>query len=50
MFTGLVEELGRLVEVSHNGVDAELRIACAYRDYVLGESIAVNGICLNVTR
>ena len=50
MFTGLVEELGRLVEVKHKGVDAELRIACAYRDYVLGESIAVNGICLSVTR
>jgi riboflavin synthase len=50
MFTGLVEELGRLVDVQHKGVDAELRIACGYRDYVLGESIAVNGVCLSVTR
>ena len=50
MFTGLVEELGRLEEVTLRGVDAELRIACPFRNYVLGESIAVNGVCLSVTR
>ena len=50
MFTGLVEELGTLTKLNRRGLDAELEIACAYRDYVLGESIAVNGVCLSVTK
>lgn len=50
MFTGLVEELGTLLDLTRRGPDAEVRIGCGYRDYVLGESIAVNGICLSVTK
>ncbi len=50
MFTGLVEELGTLAKLSRRGLDAELEISCPYRDYVLGESIAVNGVCLSVTK
>ena len=48
MFTGIVEELGAVVER-----DAErLRIGCAtvLDDVVLGASIAVNGCCLTVIR
>lgn len=50
MFTGLIEELGTLARLTRRGVDAEIEIRCALRDYVLGESIAVNGVCLSVTR
>lgn len=50
MFTGLVEELGTLTRMTRRGADAELEVRCAFRDYVLGESIAVNGVCLSVTR
>ena len=50
MFTGLVEELGTLVKLTRRGLDAEVEVSCAFRDYVLGESIAVNGVCLSVTK
>lgn len=50
MFTGIVEEIGTVREVRRTGTDASLLVHCAYRDYVLGESIAVSGCCLSVTR
>jgi riboflavin synthase len=50
VFTGLVEQIGTLVKITRRGLDAELEVACPFRDYVLGESIAVNGVCLSVTR
>lgn len=51
MFTGIVEEIGTVQKISHGKNSAELTI-CA--DTVLegtqiGDSIAVNGICLTVT-
>ena len=47
MFTGIVEEVGRIKSIG-NGV---LSIAAAkvLTDVCLGDSIAVNGICLTVT-
>jgi riboflavin synthase len=50
MFTGIVEELGRVAAVTPNRGALRLRIAC---DVVLGDaergsSIAVNGCCLTV--
>lgn len=50
MFTGIIEELGTVTEIARRGDDATLAVRCGYRDYVLGESIAVNGCCLSVTR
>lgn len=50
MFTGIIEELGSVRALSRRGDDATIELACGYRDYVLGESIAVNGCCLSVTR
>ena len=46
MFTGIVEELGRVAERDGD----RLRIACStvLDDVVLGASIAVNGCCLTV--
>ncbi len=46
MFTGIVEELGRIVERG----DGRLRVACTdvLDDVTVGVSIAVNGCCLTV--
>jgi riboflavin synthase len=50
MFTGLIEEVGRVdsVELSANGCRLEIRAALA-ADMAGGESLAVNGVCLTVT-
>ncbi|WP_299957748.1 riboflavin synthase [uncultured Modestobacter sp.] len=51
MFTGIVEELGTLVERADGADSAVLRIRArtALQDVALGDSIAVNGVCLTVT-
>ncbi|MCK4508434.1 MAG: riboflavin synthase [Desulfuromonadales bacterium] len=51
MFTGLIEDLGTLREI-HTGADrARLTVATGLpmAELALGESIAVNGVCLTVT-
>ncbi|GGA22742.1 riboflavin synthase [Paenibacillus physcomitrellae] len=51
MFTGLVEEVGRLKSVSRSGEAMVLGIEAhtIMEDMGLGDSIAVNGVCLTVT-
>lgn len=48
MFTGIIEELGRVREVEKRGEDARLVIAARMvtEDARDGDSIAVNGVCL----
>lgn len=51
MFTGIVEELGRVEAITHTqGEGARLRIGAnlVLADVGLGDSIAVNGCCLTV--
>lgn len=51
MFTGIVEEVGTLV-VREDGADSavlRIRAAKVLEDVALGDSIAVNGVCLTVT-
>ncbi len=48
MFTGLIETTGTIRRIAPAQEGVRLCIACNLRDYVLGESIAVNGICLTV--
>jgi riboflavin synthase len=50
MFTGIVEELGRVVAIETRGDSARLRIAgpLVTSDAGHGASIAVNGVCLTV--
>lgn len=56
MFTGLIQAVGRLAEREIRGGDARLRIdigdlpvgSVSSGDMALGESIAVNGVCLTV--
>lgn len=51
MFTGLIEDLGTLVELRRDGDTAGITLATALpmAELRLGESIAVNGVCLTVT-
>src|SRR6201995_4539397 len=49
MFTGIVEELGEVAGIEHHGDSARLAIAGSTEGIALGESIAVNGVCLTVT-
>jgi riboflavin synthase len=49
MFTGIVEELGEVAEIEHHGDAARLAIRGSTQGVSLGESIAVNGVCLTVT-
>jgi riboflavin synthase len=48
MFTGIVEELGKVAEVEARAAGLRLGIACrsVLEDAVVGASIAVNGTCL----
>ena len=51
MFTGLIEGVGRLAARETRGGDARLAIdvgSLPFGDVQLGESIAVNGVCLTV--
>ena len=51
MFTGIIEAVGRLAGTEARGGDARLRIhvgTLPFADAKLGESIAVNGVCLTV--
>lgn len=51
MFTGLIEGVGRLAARELRGGDARLRVAVGslpFADAQLGESVAVNGVCLTV--
>jgi len=50
MFTGIVEELGEVAGIEHRGDAARLTIRGSVQDASLGESIAVNGVCLTVTQ
>lgn len=50
MFTGIIQEQGKIQQITHQKAGVEFIIGCQYADLKLGESIAVNGICLTVTR
>lgn len=51
MFTGIVEELGQVVRIDHGEESATLRVRgpLVTSDAGVGDSIAVNGVCLTVT-
>jgi riboflavin synthase len=51
MFTGLIEDLGTLRELRIGGTQAQLTVntGLPMTELTLGESIAVNGVCLTVT-
>lgn len=51
MFTGIVEEVGKIKKIERNTVSAKLSIEAdkVIQEVKEGDSIAVNGICLTVT-
>lgn len=52
MFTGIIQDLGRVVSRETRGVDARLEIATQQLDLTsaaIGDSISVQGVCLTVT-
>ncbi|HSU32300.1 MAG TPA: riboflavin synthase [Bryobacteraceae bacterium] len=48
MFTGIIEELGRVIALEHGQAGGRLTVECSgiLQDATLGASIAVNGTCL----
>jgi riboflavin synthase len=48
VFTGLIEAVGALEARSARGRGARLAITCPFEALLLGESIAVSGVCLTV--
>jgi len=52
MFTGIIEETGQIEYVNSNSEKYQIGIKCekVLEKTVVGDSIAVNGICLTVTK
>ncbi|PID28795.1 MAG: riboflavin synthase [Candidatus Cloacimonadota bacterium] len=52
MFTGIVEECGKIKRVEFRSGDRSFRIGCkkVLEGLKLGDSVAVNGICLTATK
>jgi riboflavin synthase len=52
LFTGLIEEVGRVIriEVRAEGAEITLSAQLMLTDIHMGDSIAVNGVCLTVVR
>ncbi|KAE9536563.1 riboflavin synthase [Ursidibacter arcticus] len=52
MFTGIIEEIGEIISIRKQGDFAQLAIRANHilQDVKLGDSIAVNGVCLTVTQ
>ena len=51
MFTGIIQELGQIAEVTHHNGDLSLAITAPeiqQSNPALGDSIAVNGVCLTL--
>lgn len=51
MFTGIIEEMGTVLDIERGSQSALLRIECkkVLQGTQVGDSIAVNGVCLTVT-
>lgn len=51
MFTGIIEETGSISDIRRHSLSASLTVSCRKitEDIHVGDSIAVNGICLTVT-
>jgi len=50
MFTGIIEATGQIKAIEKQNQGLTLHIETPFRDLILGESVAVNGVCLTVTR
>ncbi len=50
MFTGLIEDVGKILRITKMGAAGRLDVATGFpvEDIKLGDSVAVNGVCLTV--
>lgn len=48
MFSGIIEQVGGLRAVAPQGTARRITLASDFADLALGESVAVNGVCLTV--
>jgi riboflavin synthase len=51
MFTGIIEVVGRVAQIERGGEAIRLTVSAGQiaEDVTLGESVAINGVCLTVT-
>lgn len=51
MFTGIIEEIGKIKSISDGGASEILKVECekVLKNTQIGDSIALNGVCLTVT-
>jgi riboflavin synthase len=52
MFTGIIQTVGQIQHTTPVGEDVKLSITCSgldMQDVIIGDSIAVNGVCLTAT-
>lgn len=50
MFTGIVAQMGKVLSVQQNKQGASLVMLAPFDDVQIGESIAIDGVCLTVTQ
>src|SRR5438046_3020246 len=50
MFTGIIQQIGRLRSRAQDGRGATVELSCAFPALEPGESEAVDGVCLTVVR
>lgn len=52
MFTGLIEELGKVISIDRTSQGADITISCdkVLQNAAIGDSIATNGVCLTVVK
>lgn len=49
MFTGIVEEVGKIVRLTHEGENLHITVAAEFADQLkIDQSVAHNGVCLTV--
>jgi len=49
MFTGIIENKGRITNLTRSGRSLQIHLETEFSDLTEGESVAVNGVCLTVT-
>ncbi len=52
MFTGLIEEVGKVKQINRKsaGLSIEVQAEKVLQDSKIGDSIAINGVCLTITK
>ncbi|MBI3534253.1 MAG: riboflavin synthase [Deltaproteobacteria bacterium] len=49
MFTGIIEKIGKILQINITKQGASLCVETEYQDLTVGESICVSGVCLTVS-